>query len=422
MLANVGQTGSATNPLNTNIGTLAGSVSGPLYLDQAGALTLGALTTTNLLNITADSSITSSAPLVSSGALIMTANGAAGNISLTGQNSLSGAISLAGNGVSLTNDVATNLASVTATSLTVNSAGDITQTGAITVSGSTALSAPGSHITLNNAGNNFSSLNVGGALTVSVTDVDRIDSGIITADNVTLTTQNGLGALGAPLVTNTAKLAVNNTVDNGVYITNNGAATVGITNLGNIEFTNNGNLTIDRLYTNGGQYSTAGPYTGDIQLVVNGGGIGAYMGNPPYQGLTYHLPELAPDIVAQNLTVRVLDGGFGSTARPMSLSVFDTFTYLGGPGYVHYYLGRKPLVEVDVGNSLIRFSSLGGLTSQQLLEIESLGEFDPAIFTAIRNYYYEDVAILMPADQRLDGSDEDEDEKAKDEEKEEKQL
>ena len=52
----------------------------------------------------------------------------------------------------------------------------------------------------------------------------------------------------------------------------------------------------------------------------------------------------------------------------------------------------------------------------------SLGEFDPAIFTAIRNYYYEDVAILMPADQRLDGSDEDGDEKAKDEEKEEKQL
>ena len=47
---------------------------------------------------------------------------------------------------------------------------------------------------------------------------------------------------------------------------------------------------------------------------------------------------------------------------------------------------------------------------------------DPAIFTAVRNYYHEDVAIMMPNDQRFDTPDDSEDEKKKDEsQKDEKQ-
>ena len=58
------------------------------------------------------------------------------------------------------------------------------------------------------------------------------------------------------------------------------------------------------------------------------------------------------------------------------------------------------------------FSDSRGL-NLPLLEIDSLGEFDPAIFSEIRNYYYDDIAIMMPADQRLDGTDEEEKDKEK---------
>ena len=79
-----------------------------------------------------------------------------------------------------------------------------------------------------------------------------------------------------------------------------------------------------------------------------------------------------------------------------------------------YYFGGRPTNVFGVEN-LVVFSGLAELSTQQLIEVESLDEFDPAIFTAVRNYSYEDVAILMPADQRLDAADEDEKEKEKEE-------
>ena len=39
---------------------------------------------------------------------------------------------------------------------------------------------------------------------------------------------------------------------------------------------------------------------------------------------------------------------------------------------------------------------------EQLVEIESLSEVDPAIFTALRNYSLEDISIRMPRDQLYD--------------------
>lgn len=191
-----------------------------------------------------------------------------------------------------------------------------------------------------------------------------------------------------------------------VTLVNNGTLTASITTLGNINLTNNGNLIIDRLYTNGGNYLPlpSGPYTGDVRLAVNGGGIVASRANTTN----------GPDIVANNLTVRLPNGGFGTSTRPMSLRVHDTFSYLGGRGYWQPY-GADPRVFDDVNRSLSRFSTLSNF-NLQLLEVESLNEFDPAIFTEIRNYYYEDVAILMPADQGIDAADEEEKE-AKGEEK-----
>jgi hypothetical protein len=62
---------------------------------------------------------------------------------------------------------------------------------------------------------------------------------------------------------------------------------------------------------------------------------------------------------------------------------------------------------------LIIFNALAGLTNNLLIEVESLADLDPAIFTEVRNYYYEDVAIRMPDDQRYTEEDDDDKERKK---------
>ncbi len=44
--------------------------------------------------------------------------------------------------------------------------------------------------------------------------------------------------------------------------------------------------------------------------------------------------------------------------------------------------------------------------ADQMIEIETLAEIDPAIFTNVKNYFHQDVSVLLPADQRYDDSDE----------------
>ncbi len=39
------------------------------------------------------------------------------------------------------------------------------------------------------------------------------------------------------------------------------------------------------------------------------------------------------------------------------------------------------------------------------MEVEGLEEIDPAIFTEVRNYTYDEVSILMPPDQRYTDDD-----------------
>ena len=47
---------------------------------------------------------------------------------------------------------------------------------------------------------------------------------------------------------------------------------------------------------------------------------------------------------------------------------------------------------------------------EQIVQVETLEQVDPAIFTSINNYFYQDVSILLPEDQRYDELEDDEDE------------
>ncbi len=408
--------------IDTAVNSLSVTNSGVLSINQTGALVLNQINTSSSLRVVATGNITdtNTSQRNISGALTLTTTS---DIILdeASFNYLSGPLALTGANVNIRNSTATNFASVNTTSLTVNSAGDITQTGAITgltvnTATNAILEAPGRTVTLTNAGNDFNSLTVN-AGTVSISDMNRIDNGSITAGSVTLNTATGIGSRlngaaqsvipdgpSAGFTTSTANLTVNNT-NGGVYIQNGQSATVRITTNGEIGLQNNGNLIVDRLYTNGNNINANNAGYSDVYLRVNGGSA---------QGLQVPGRSVltTPDITASNLFVRVPNGGIGSQPRPISIAVDNTFTYIGGArGYVHYY-GRDP-INIIGADDLVTFSAFDTLSSLRLLEVESLGEFDPAIFSAVRNYYYEDVAIMMPADQRLDAADEEEEGKEK---------
>ena len=84
------------------------------------------------------------------------------------------------------------------------------------------------------------------------------------------------------------------------------------------------------------------------------------------------------------------------------MNIKDRLFLLSNVGSVYYY-GSQPATVID--NSKIKisvFDALVGLSGQQLIEVETLAEIDPAIFTEVRNYYQGELSIRLPADQLYD--------------------
>ena len=396
--------------LNTNIDTLSIINSGAMLIKEQNALTLGPITTTNAIDITAGGAVDSIAALVSTAAFTVRSTG---DITLVGNNSaLSGPITLQQigslanpavaasptNTITLNNTSATTLAGINASNLYLTSTGNISDTGLVTVGNFIYLDTPG---------------------TITLKSMDHITTGSMKATAITLNTANGIGTVGGGtyinpaqvLATTTSKLDVTNKSGN-VFIANQGAVSTSIITQGDINFNNNGNITVRQLNADGGNQVPAPSLGGNIYLsTVNGS---AY-GNPDPK-ISY---LVTPDIVAQNFT-GVLGGNprdMGQYGLPMSVLVKTKFLLYADNAYIHYFL-PKP-TDLQINATLFEFVDFTGL-NELLINIESLGDFDPAIFTAVRNYYYEDVAIMMPADQRLSAPDEDENEKDKN--KEEKKL
>ncbi len=286
--------------------------------------------------------------------------------------------------------------------LNLRTTGNVTNTGAFVIKGATAIDAGGGSLRLDNAANDFDMVYVNNAAAIELRDANDIKGGDMTAGSITLQAASGVGTTAVPLKTHTAKLTITNN-SNGVYVANDQAMTVSIVNKGDIEVQNAGNLTVEKLFANGGDYSSnafAGG-SGVVTLNVSGGGAVTASGS--------HSAAEAPDIIGTSLLV--MNAPFGTTGRRMSIMVPQTFGYYGprGRGYVYYY-GVEP--DVVVGKENLAVSpDLLGLSNQQLVGVEALANLDPAVFTEIRNYYYEDVAIRLPDDQRYDYDDEEEEER-----------
>jgi filamentous hemagglutinin family protein len=401
LLQNVGTVGALGDGLNTSIDNLHVIGSGPVYIDEQDNVTLAGLNTSVLVDITAGGSINSSTSLVASGMLNLVA---VSSIDLTGQtNQLSGPLTLvAGNDISLANSGLTTLARVSAPgNLTLNAGGDIIVSGAVTVGGVTDITSAG-NVNLTNVANDFNIVNINAPGMVTLRDANNIAGGSLTAGSIVLTTDTGVGNSASRLQTNTAELTISNATSGGIYVQNSRDLQVSITNLGDIELSSSGSVIIERLYANGGDYSAGqAQYTGDVRLITQNRPVSAYTGSGAHDQYS------APDIVGQNLYVETVASDLGNIGRPISIRVNDTFAFVGARGYVFYYGGRPN--NVVNASDLVEFTGIASISGQQLIEIESLGDVDEAVFTDVRNYYHEDVAIMMPADQRMT-DDEDEEE------------
>ncbi|MCP4429873.1 MAG: hypothetical protein GY806_02735, partial [Gammaproteobacteria bacterium] len=115
------------------------------------------------------------------------------------------------------------------------------------------------------------------------------------------------------------------------------------------------------------------------------------------------------DIRAFSATFFSPGGTFGTPVRPIILDVptqgnvlIQTTTTSAG------YFPETPDDLISDGIDIGILGNISAIAGDQLVEIESLSEVDPAIFTALRNFSLEEISIHMPRDQRYDDEFEDE--------------
>jgi len=302
--------------------------------------------------------------------------------------------------------------------LILNLGGSTPRNGAIVVANLTTLNASGQDISLTHGDNDFNIVNAT-ANSLTLHDINSLELGSVHVTGQLTTTSKGLGlgtikasqvnldagsgaisdnnagatnitasevvlraAKGVDTDTQTGLLDVVNGSGN-VDVMNEGSVTVrNLVNAGDIAFVNEGDVTVD--------YIDAGYFVGSLDMEVNSGSV--YGFGPA---------RAKADITGFNATIIVKDGIFGTAPRPILVRVNNRFA-IHSQFSTYRLLGRPNSLE---DTSIITIDFFDAFAGQQLIEVDSLDDVNPAIFTSVRNYVHDDIAIKMPADQRY--SDED---------------
>ena len=445
---------SGNNQLTGGI-TLAGN---SVSLANASITNLAGVTATDLsvngqqsINATGDIAATTSAVLTSTGGDINLVNVTTPDLTVTATGNVTdtGNITVAGPATMTSSGAGVALNNLTSTSLNVTAQNGITASGNVIVNGATNLASASGDIVVDGAGNDFNTVNVTGTNLVSLNDINNIGLVLLTgndvqvtaggsiadansgamniiANSVTLDAVNGIGGgsvavdasntfnldLSNAIHTQTASLSVTNlnptsaTQKGAVNIDNTGDVTVhDLRNNGDIILSNTGEISLAvRAVSNGsGGVTSIGAidanYGGSAADKVFAGNV-AISGNSSNSVSTLGYGASEADITAENLLVQKIQF-FGTAARPIRLNVHNQFTAITVGGAAQYPYGPPVSITTPDNFKTIDLSSVTG----QLIEIESLGDVDPAIFTEVRNYDHEDVAILLPPDQRLSDDD-----------------
>ena len=119
-------------------------------------------------------------------------------------------------------------------------------------------------------------------------------------------------------------------------------------------------------------------------------------------------PELVGDIVDVTTS-----GGFGVSRR---LVVYArTEGIIGGRGIEPFFgFNTPPRLGLTTDTDLLSLTEVSS-AAELLVEVEGLQDVDPAVFTNIRNFAFDDVSIRMPRDQVYDDGVYDEDDNESDE-------
>lgn len=362
--------------------------------------------------------------------------------------------------IDISNTNITTLDNVNSSNLTVTSTGtsqqNIQQTASstITVTNNTTLSSGTASIVLDTdtATNDLSLLNVTSANNVNVTDVNTLTIGSINATGTVIINSNGLtlGEISAGTITLDSGIS-SITDGNGtnINITSTGAVTLNATGgigssspldlamngtyasltaindgSGNIGLINSGNITLEEIKNNvnGGAFSLEN--TGDVRIKsliidrssdlatatfnVRSGSVLGIQGAVDSNGEKVHVSANTA-IFNMNNT-----GTVGQLGQTLIAKVPNKIEVIASNGTYIEYFGQVPPREF-IGDNAYKnraLQAIESLSGQQLIEIESLAEIDPAIFTDVRNYSHSDIALMMPSDQRYT-DDEEEDEEAK---------
>ena len=411
--------GSDTARIDTNIENLHIINSSNVYIDELNGINIAELDQADNIYVFADS-VTDTAALVNDGTLSL--NARSGDIVLDADNRLSGLLNLSAFGhIDINNLTSTELGSVTANHLTVHSAGDIFGQGAVNVRQNTLFQSPGADINLRGA-NDFSRLEIISANSVSVNDVNTLllensqadvainivanglqannvsagalvnlsagsghlaGSGLV-APRIELRATTGIGKEQAPVTTRTDTLFAENGT-NQINIDNIGVVTLErLKNTGDITFNNDADI-----YVKPGSVD-AGFNTGTLVLKTETGSfLGLGEANPNN-----------PDITAYAGIFFGLQGTFGTIKRPLVLNVQESVLINSRSSLNPIFHPNQPRTVDD--RSLLQFNAfdaLSTLSGGQLVEVETLAEINPAIFTDVRNYASAEIAIRLPTDQ-----------------------
>jgi hypothetical protein len=456
---------------NKLTGELSLSAGNDVVINNDAETMIADITATNTTITSADNLIVSGDIIVASASSsgnvnegVLTLSSTSGDIILNGDTKANSVNLNASNDITLANVITEALTAVA-------SNGDITATGSVNVQQenlalSTVLSAENGSISFENINNDFDGVSLsadeatitdqnglsltnielanslivnanGGVAVATITAGESIviDAGTgaissqgsnLTAAQVTLSATTGIGAGTLAelknqlsdnpnaINTNTSSLSVVNSTSGIVNIVNHQDVTItDLRNNGDIAFTNTGdiNLVITQVEgaqegvmkgaidANYGQDILNEVYSGSVTILNDGQGSIYGVGN----SINF------ADITAESLTVNSVTN-FGSDSRQIRVRVNDTLNLFGGRALIGYYGDEPRVINTSEGLVLQVISSVTGLSGQQLVEVESLDEVDPAIFADVRNYNVDDTSVLLPRDQRNSDDEEEQEE------------
>lgn len=239
--------------------------------------------------------------------------------------------------------------------------------------------------------------------TGGVTSVVGSDTNIQAAD-LTVTTETGVGSTIDALDLSVARLTLNNNQGTVALVNDQEIHIAQLRSNNNVSLVNSmGDVVLDNAPDQdymfdatdariAGGDANANFDVGVLTITVPLGGVRA----------TGSLNSQRPDLVGNSVVVSTT-GGFGANGRPIVVLAKEELV-VNGPGFFPIFT-RDPNTPFSPG-SLTDLSTLVQGRNDLLVNVESAEEIDPAVFTGVRNYSYDNVSIRLPIDQLFEEDEE----------------